>query len=186
MLKYLIALNDLHNFDMPMEKYRSLLRNEYCSFKIPVESLNIKTFGSSETFIDVKKLIDARSEIDSWHGKFFPKTRDENIEILGSYLTLCEEKQVRPIMFLPPMTEGYVKYFDKKMLDEFYFLVKESVKKHPLAIFVDGWKIKGFTNSDFRDVTHLNRNGALKFSALLNDMILKIDKIPLKQNIVVN
>lgn len=132
MLKYLIALNDLHNFKMPIEKYRSLLREEYLSFRISDETLNVQNFNS---------------------------------------------------LVLTPMTEGYVKYFNRKMLDEFYFLARELMKKHSMTIFIDGWKFKGFVNSDFRDTAHLNRNGALKFSALLNDVILQIDRIPLQQKI---
>lgn len=86
-------------------------------------------------------------------------------------MTLCEENNIRPIMFLPPMTEGYMKYFSRQKLDEFYYLVEQACRKHSSAIFIDGWRLQGFTDEDFLDVDHMNIRGAAKFSAFLNDFI---------------
>ena len=74
-------------------------------------------------------------------------------------------------MFTAPKTDCYKKYFYKKMLDEFYYLIGEAQRKHRGAIFLDGWKLPGFSDADFYDVGHLNINGAAKFSTILNNVI---------------
>ena len=79
------------------------------------------------------------------------------------------------VMFLPPMTEGYMRYFSKQKLDEFYYLIDSAMKKHSSAVFVDGWKLPGFSDSDFFDVSHLNLQGSTKFSAILNDFVEQLE-----------
>lgn len=159
---------------MPTEDYLKLFREEYLSFKLPlVEQFDVTGVHADNILrhMTFNNKISARERIDKWKNRNFPKTRTENIKILDDYLTLCEENDIRPIMFLPPMTEGYAKYFSKQKLDEFYYLVKKACGKHSSAIFIDGWKLQGFTDEDFFDVDHMNVRGAAKFSAFLNDFI---------------
>ena len=118
----------------------------------------------------------ARERIDVWKDRDFPETFKENVKILDDYLTLCEDTNVRPIMFLPPMTYGYMKYFSRKKLDEFYYLVREAQKKHSSAVFFDGWKLPFFPDNDFFDVDHMNIQGAAKFSTILNDFIEGLER----------
>ena len=76
-------------------------------------------------------------------------------------------------MFFPPLTQGYMKHFNRQILDEFYYLVREAQKKHPSALFLDGWKNSPFTDLDFMDEIHMNLQGAAKFSTMLNNAIEK-------------
>lgn len=116
-----------------------------------------------------------RDNIDLWADKNYPDTRAENIKILDDYLTLCARNRIRPIIFLPPMSTVYKKYFSKQKLDEFYYLVGQACQKHPYAVFIDGWKLQGFTDADFRDIDHMNVYGAAKFSTFLNSVIEQLD-----------
>ena len=43
------------------------------------------------------------------------------------------------------------------------------------AYFVDGWKLSGFSDDDFYDVSHMNIQGSAKFSAILNDFIEQLE-----------
>ena len=176
MLHYVIAFNDLHNFFVPIELYRNFLREDYFKFKAPLDNfdLNNPHYAKPQALQFIGKIsrLKTRKRAEEWAEKNYPETRDENIKILDDYLALCENNAIRPIMFLPPMTEGYTKYFNKKMLDEFYYLVGQACKKHSTAIFIDGWELKDLMNdSDFYDCDHLNNQGAAKFSAFLNDFI---------------
>ena len=178
LLQYAIAFKDLHNFFMPTEDYLKLFREEYLSFKLPLaEQFDVIGVHADNILrlMTFHNKIGARERIDKWESRNFPKTRAENIKILDDYLTLCEENHIRPIMFLPPMTEGYAKHFSKQKLDEFYYLVKKACGKHSSAIFIDGWKLQGFTDEDFFDVDHMNIQGAAKFSAFLNDFIESLE-----------
>ena len=178
MLHYLIAFDDLHNFHVPAEDYRNFLRKEYFSMRLPLEPFDWNNpFGSKTSlrFMTPENRLKAREAINSWSKKFYPETRAENVQILDDYLTLCEENHIRPIIFLPPMTEGYKKYFNKPMLDELYYIVRQACKKHPYAVFVDGWKLQGTTDRDFYDASHMNIQGAAKFSVYLNGIIEQLD-----------
>lgn len=122
-----------------------------------------------------QKDIDSNVAIVFCEGKYYPKTRDENIKILDDYLTLCEENNIRPVMFTVPVTEKYVATFNKKLFEEFHDLIGQALNKHPDARFLDGWDWKGVTYEDFKNHSHLNIYGAAKFSAYLNDFIEQLD-----------
>lgn len=173
-MQYLIAFNDLHNFFVPVDFYKKFIRAEYLLMKLPLEPFDYGAVPLNKK-MDQQSRLNARNTIDGWADKNYPDTRDENIKILDDYLTLCGRNRIRPIMFLPPMTEGYIKHFNKQKLDEFHYLIGQACKKHPYAVFIDGWKLQGFTDRDFYDVFHLNIIGAAKFSTFLNSVIEKLD-----------
>lgn len=178
MLRYCIAFEDLHNFFMPTEVYKKFLRADYFDIKVPLESFDVNNPFLAKTplrFMTHQNYLGARKSVEGWNDKNFPETRAENIKILDDYLILCAENKIRPIMFLPTVTECYKKYFNRQMLDEFYYLVAQACKKHSAAIFIDGWKLQGLTDADFYDVSHLNIQGAAKFSMFLNQCIEQID-----------
>ena len=118
--------------------------------------------------------LENKTGLNPWTGKYFPKTRDENIKILDDYLTLCEENNIRPIMFTSPVTEKYRATFNKNLLEEFDRLVCMAILKHPSAFFINGREWDGVTYADFHDNGHMNFKGAEKFSAYLNDFIEKL------------
>ena len=134
-----------------------------------------RPYGTAPVMFNVmdQKAIEAKS--NTWAKKFYPETRDENIKILDDYLTLCEENNIRPIMFRASVTEKFMANFDKRILDEFPVLVEQACQKHPSARFFDGWKLEDFTYADFRDHEHVNIHGAAKFSAHLNDFIESLE-----------
>ncbi len=197
-LQHFIAFGDVHNFHVPADVYGKIFSEKYPSLKISLEPFDLndpfqvksrqssdllKPLDANDPFqyrgkkssVTARFRLAARKTVDTWSERFFPDTRAENVQILDDYLTLCEGNDIRPIMFLPPMTEAYVKYFNRQRLDEFYYLVECAIKKHPSAIFIDGWKLQGFTDADFYDVDHLNLQGAAKFSAALNGVIEQLD-----------
>ena len=79
-------------------------------------------------------------------------------------------------MFLPPLTEAYMRYYNKEKLEEFYSLVNQLQKKHSSSVFFDGWKLEGFSDDYFTDVDHMNLNYASKFSTILNNVIENLEK----------
>ena len=172
-MQYAIAFNDLHNFWLPVEDYKKIFRVEYLSYKLPYDSpmTCVRPLSTTVEHINLNARIEARDRMDIWKGRRFPATKIEYEKILDDYLTLCEKNNVRPIMFLPPVTEGYRKFFDKQLLDEFYCSVRDAQRKHPASGFFDGWNLLQFPDSDFWDTDHLNIVGAAKFSSILNDVI---------------
>ena len=178
MLHYLIAFNDLHNFHIPADVYRKFLREEYFATRLPLEPFDVNNpFYSKQPlqFMTREKQLKARESINAWANKNYPETFVENVKILDEYLTLCEENNIRPIMFLVPMPEGYIKHFNRRIIDGLYYAVKQACRKHSSAIFLDGWKLQGFTDRDFYDYGHMNIAGAAKFSVFLNEFICGVE-----------
>lgn len=172
-LPYLIAFNDIHNLPVPFDVYKQFLRAEWLAKKPSAAKVNINGL-KSQKIMEQEVIVDGAT--NTWNGKYYPKTRDENIKILNDYLTLCEENNVRPIMFRVTNSEKYMANFNKILLDEFNILVEQACQKHPSAVFTDGWKLEGFTYDDFYDHGHMNVYGATKFSAYLNDFIEQVEK----------
>lgn len=179
--QYLIALNDLHNFWLPIEQYKKLFREEFLNTRLPLENINLNNLfykkADSIKCMDINARVYARKRIDIWTPqKSYPETVKENVKILDDYLTLCEKNNVRPIMFLPPLTEAYMRYYNKEKLEEFYSFVNQLQKKHSSSVFFDGWKLKDFSDDYFTDVDHMNLNYAAKFSEILNGVIENLEK----------
>lgn len=177
MLQYFIAFKDLHNFFVPVEVYENFFRKEYLATQVSLKGFNVNVpYGANSKLVKAMiNPLDSLSGIHTWEGKYYPKTRNENIKILDDYLRLCEENNIRPIMFRVPVTEKYIQSFNKQLLEEFDTLVAQACQKYSSAIFVDSWKWSGLTYADFHDHEHLNTHGAAKFSAYLNEFIEHLD-----------
>ena len=176
---YYIAFNDVHNFWLPKEKIPAIFRENFLLHRLPakVDDLN-NVYGEKSSvakFLNYEKRIGTIKTKNSKKATYFPATFEENIKILDEYLNLCESRNVRPIMFLPPMTKGLKKYYDKQRLDEFYYWIYQAQKNHSSAVFFDGWKLD-FPDKDFYDDQHLNIQGAAKFSTILNNVIENLEK----------
>lgn len=146
---------------------------------MPIKDFDINNVMFEKTplrFMNFKSRLGARERSEVWDKKCYPDTLKEYVKIFDAYLELCKKNNVRPIIFLTPVSECYSKYFSKKLLDEFNYYVNEVIKKFPNAVFVDGWKLKSFDDSDFYDVDHLNIKGAAKFSTILNNVIEQLEK----------
>lgn len=175
-LRQFIAFKDLHNFSMSTDVYEKFFRKEWLNKKLPLESVDPNNLLEAKVNRSMtKEEIASNIAISPWAGKSYPETRNENIKILDDYLTLCEENNIRPVMFTMPVTEKHMGAFNKQMLAEFYVLVGQALSKHPAARFFDGYNLQGFTYADFFDHTHLNAHGAAKFSIHLNDFIEQLD-----------
>lgn len=178
-LDYTVALNDLHNFYLPSEQYKSLFNEKFLSYKLPLEDLDINNLmleKNSANAMDFTAHLKEREIIEIWKTIYFPKTREENLKVFDDYLALCTEKNVRPIICTSPVSECYLKYFSKKMISEFHSDMDEFLKKYPEAVFLEGADMKGFDDSDFYEVNHLNLKGAAKFSEILNGVIEQMEK----------
>lgn len=172
LLPYFIAFKDLHNFPVPADVYKNFFREEWLTKEFTTGKINLN--GVKSQRIMEQKVVRS-GKTNTWAGKYYPETRDENVKILDEYLTLCEENNIRPVMFRAPVTEKYMANFNPRLLEEFLALVEQARQKHPGAVFVDGWTLNLVTYADFYDHGHMNVHGAAKFSAYLNDFIEQLE-----------
>lgn len=102
--------------------------------------------------------------------KNYPETVKENIEILRKYLKLLKDNNIKPVVIVCPVSKYYAKYFPKRLIDEFYMIIRKIGKEYNFQ-FLDYFDSNLFCNEDFYDVSHLNHKGAEKFTNILNDVI---------------
>lgn len=179
MLQWFLALRDLHNFNTSIEEFSSMFKKEWLNggyIKPTSINLNDAHLNKRANKLNVEGRFAIRKRAEGWIRKFYPKTIEENQKILDDYLTLCETHNIKPVLFLPPNTKGYIEMNPKKFIDEFHVRLNGVMKKHPSAVFFDGWKISGFTDDDFQDSDHLNVVGAAKFSYILNQFVMQFER----------
>lgn len=101
---------------------------------------------------------------------------DEKEEILADledFIEILIAEGVTPIIMVLPTYSEYNKYLNKTYVDGNVEASKRIADKYEIEYwdFSDSDK---FDIDDFHDMDHLNREGALKFSAMLNDSITKL------------
>ena len=170
----------MHNFCISSEECRSLFREEFLSTKLSLQDFDVNNIFRAKTAMRTmtwKERIHGNEVIDAWNNqKRYPETLNENKKILDDYLSLCEKTGAFPVMFLAPATADFIKHFNKQLIDELCHLVYKAQQKHKDSIYINGWDLKFLSDEDFFDPTHMNIQGAAKFSAFLNLIIEKLDK----------
>lgn len=109
-----------------------------------------------------------QAEIDC--NKNYPQTVKENIQIFKDYLQLLKDHNIRPIVVVYPATKYYTGHFSKRIEDEFHSIINEVRKQYDFQ-YIDYFRSDLFNDDDFVDVSHLNCEGAKKFTEILNDEI---------------
>lgn len=109
-----------------------------------------------------------QAEIDC--RKDYPETVKENINIFRDYLEFLIKKNIKPIVVVFPASKYYTKYFSKKIEEEFCSIINNFKEKYKFK-YLDYFRSELFTDDDFKDVSHLNVKGAIKFTDILNKNI---------------
>lgn len=69
-----------------------------------------------------------------------------------------------------PASKYYTKYFSERIENEFRSIINEIGKLYDFQ-YIDYFRSELFTDDDFVDVSHLNGDGAEKFTKILNNLI---------------
>ncbi|WP_099716714.1 hypothetical protein [Clostridium sp. LS] len=93
----------------------------------------------------------------------------ENIKILNSFTTFCNERNVRVYLLAFPNTEFYKKYLLKEY-KETYMSALNSINGEIRFIDLNNCDI--FEDKDFVDMDHLDKSGAIKVSEYINNINL--------------
>lgn len=126
-------------------------------------SNNILTEGITNSNYGAKMAI-----MDS--NKNYPKTVLENKNILKEYLQFLNKHNIEPIIVIPPTSSSYSTFFSKEIENEFQQIILQLQQKNKFQ-YIDCFRNENFNDKDFYDPSHLNKNGAIKFTSILNDKI---------------
>lgn len=97
------------------------------------------------------------------------------IEDLNSFIEFLKDKNIEPILFSSPTYWEYNEYLDKKQINRNLEDIHKICKKYKIQYWRYNEDIR-FSKEDFYNQDHLNKNGAAKFSAILNDRLKMYDK----------
>lgn len=122
----------------------------------------------------VRRVMDEEKvEKDKWMvekdcDKNYPITVEENTKILKKYLSLLKSKEIKPIVVICPTSKHYYSKFSPRIKAEFIDIMNKVKNEFDIEV-LDYFESKEFSDQDFYDVSHLNKDGAKKFTNLLND-----------------
>lgn len=99
--------------------------------------------------------------------KYYPLTVIENKKVLREYIEFLISKDIKPILVVCPTTKLYQTFTLREFQKELYAIINELKTDYNFQ-FLDYYYSDEFNDSDFYDVSHMNKKGADKLSAILN------------------
>lgn len=184
---YKKILNDVHNYiEDDFEKYinkdyncdiflKSGLNKIYDAVIKNIRCIDFNVNWSksiSNTICDEKtKKEEAKKLVALDSKKNYYDTREENKNILKSYIEMLISKKIKPIIVIFPTSKYYASEFTENKKDEFYEIIQKFNNKYNIQI-LDHFYVEEFDDNCFCDVAHLNKFGASKFTKMLNDEII--------------
>lgn len=167
------VLNECHHFNNIQQIYQEYDINKRIANNIFRKNLD----GSydfkwdSPSFLDVKdKETEGKKQAEIDCNKNYPETVKEYTQIFRDYLRLLKDNNIKPIVVVFPATKYYTKYFSKRIEDEFHSIINETKQEYNFQ-YIDYFRSDLFEDKDFQDVSHLNPQGAEKFTKILNEII---------------
>lgn len=92
----------------------------------------------------------------------------ENIDTLNNFVKLCNQKDIAVYLLAFPLTPYYSSKVDEQYKKYFFEALDKLEGEFK---FIDFNKYNQFDDSDFNDMDHLNDNGAIKLTNLLNNIM---------------
>lgn len=169
----------IHPWDIHI--YSKILHfGNYTAFQIALHGFNVdlvRGYHDNGWAIKMKKspaLNDSVGEalMDGYKADFKKANLDSNINYLKFLIEALNKRGIHPVIYTTPMSAHGYKYMKANRIK-----TMDSVINSMCSTYNCPWynymKDSRFSDSDFKDVGHLNPEGAAKFSRILNEEILK-------------
>lgn len=167
-LRFYQFLGDYHHYSDVLMLKNLYAHNELLADKLICNSkLATTPRENSEKKLN-RELGIKQAQLDC--NKNYPRTVEENKQILKDYLVFLKSNQVRPIIVVLPATKYYTECFSIELEAQFKKTINELKQDYEFQ-YIDLFRSTLFHDTDFVDVSHLNRNGAKKCTNLLQDLI---------------
>jgi len=100
-----------------------------------------------------------------------------NVQRLQSMIDICRQKKIQVVIVSMPQTRIYEHYLNPKKLDKIIRTCASFEQKNPgVAYYLNLFADKRFNDEDFYDADHLNDQGAVKSSEIVNNFLQRISK----------
>ena len=160
-------LDLLHEFE---EKIEGVFRSDYLTelfhiLKKRDESWWVRMVNGR---LNERKIKAAREQAQKDSRKNYPLTVKENIQILTDYIRLLKRYDVEPTLVVCPAQIYYNQFLSARIKNEFYQIAQQICTTHDVPL-LDYFDSDLFRDEDFYDPTHLNSQGAKKFTRMLRN-----------------
>lgn len=128
---------------------------------------------------------DAKMWIDGWKKEFnitdmnaplpphIKEGRKKRINILNEIISFCKERDLKPIIVLPPMTIHLSSKISETFRQNYIYSFLDEVKLYDTP-FLNFLNDNRFQDEDFFNSFFLNRKGAKKFTQIVFNEIIKV------------
>lgn len=152
----------------------------YTAFKLALHGFNVdlvKGYHDNGWAVKMREspgLNDSlgKALINSYKADFKKANLDSNMNYLRDLISTLNKRGVQPVIFCPPVSEHSYKFMNSNRVKTMDSAIAVLCNEYRCKWY-DYTKDSRFSNSDFRDVGHLNVEGAAKFSKILNNEILE-------------
>jgi hypothetical protein len=170
--RYYPIIQEPHNYE---EEISFLLLNKLYDLKWKTSDYENMSFLKANTIIGENCIIKGK-EYAIHHSNFnYSETFAENLDILESMINVLSTKNISVTILICPVSKYYYKYYDKQKIKKFYDDIELLINKYDIKV-LDYFDSNIFKLTDFWDDSHLNRNGMVKLTKLLNDQIVNKDE----------
>lgn len=146
----------------------SLVNENYFNYRNTREKfVGIKDFNK----LNCKEKTEIGKQRAEMHNKLFyyEDTRIENENILREFIQNLIEKNIEPVIVIFPCTKYYKNILNNEFKKVFYKCFDKFEEKSKIKI-IDLYNSNEFNDGDFADADHLNENGSIKVSKILNKL----------------
>ncbi|WP_053240982.1 hypothetical protein [Clostridium sp. DMHC 10] len=105
--------------------------------------------------------------------KDYPETVKENVGIIREYILLLKLYNITPIIVICPTSKYYYLNFSNRIKKEYENIMNKIKEEFDIEVF-DYFASNVFSDKDFYNVSHLNKNGTKKFTELLNKKLIDL------------
>lgn len=157
------------NYEVNNKEYDCFLKQSQELLLMDFNNIVVKDMFSNSwnTILDEKNKKLGESQAQIHNKKIYKSTVEENIKILKEYLKLLKNYSIKPILVVCPTSKYYYNYFPDRLKNEFYSIINFISKDYEFQ-FIDYFYSNKFEENDFADPSHLNKNGAKKFTEIMN------------------
>lgn len=169
--KYQVEIFSLH-FNLIMYKlYKYYLRGESNITSSPLGSALASTSGSGNRLEESGKNAAARHSVGHLNTASNRQMFVDNEQFLRSILHICQQKDIKVILFMPPAHTAYSHHLHADQLTTTINKANEITAEFPNSIFINFLSDPYFDAEDFGDADHMSQEGAKKLSLLLDEII---------------
>lgn len=171
-VKFPLSLEHLSLLYTNKNSFMKMIYRYYVKHK---DNVNCDSLGWGVLSDNVMYQEDGKSRADFHTKKELPYSIiKKNFKYIENISSICDSKNIKLIFLTTPTCKSYYNEFDSLQWNNTCKSIDSIMKNNNNSIWINLLKDRRFNYGDFQDSDHLNKEGSIKLSTLLNDTIIKL------------